>query len=438
MKTLRGMCVLALLFIAVIPCLATEHAFMAFDVATQKMYAVVVSDAPIYAEISYSQENPFGYIGNPEMFVPAPVEVWSEAPLSPIDPRRLDIPDGEENVIVATINVYDAAHENLLQTLVVRDTLVSDVGGPEAIYDYRQGECQPVLPDSIRVNSSFCAFICHASYTIPIVCESPDYTPALLEISVSNGCSPLETHCNDANCPRLGWSEFRWFKRVMSGCRLYLTMTYCNAAPGCVCIWRSDFFLPVEMIPGSFRAAAGNGRVALAWATASETGSNNFVVTRSETRDGVYMGVHSEAAAGGATRHNYSWTDTEVENGKTYYYKLNVIDAAGNHVYNENGSSVVVTATPDVNPMPTSYTLSNYPNPFNSQTTFGFTLPEAGTVTLKIHDLLGRDVATVVDGYKPAGAYEVNWSAASLSAGVYMYTLKSGNFTQTQKLLFLK
>jgi hypothetical protein len=88
--------------------------------------------------------------------------------------------------------------------------------------------------------------------------------------------------------------------------------------------------------------------------------------------------------------------------------------------------------------MPTSYTLGNFPNPFNSQTTFAFTLPEAGNATLKIHDLLGREVATVLNGYKPAGAYEINWSAASLPAGVYMYTLKSGSFSQTQKLLFLK
>ena len=70
----------------------------------------------------------------------------------------------------------------------------------------------------------------------------------------------------------------------------------------------------------------------------------------------------------------------------------------GNHVYNEAGNTVIVSATPDVSPVPTSYSLANYPNPFNSQTTFSFTLPEAGTVKLKIHDLLGRTVATVFNG----------------------------------------
>jgi hypothetical protein len=439
MKNLRVVYALALLLVFVMPCLATEHAFMAFDVSTQKMYTVVVSNAPIVAEIVYTQENPDGYIGDTQMIVTAPVEVWQEAELSPTDPRRLtDIPDGVTNVIVATVNVYDAAHENLLQTLVVHDTLVADLSGQQAVYDYRQSGCQAVMPDSIRINSSFCAFVCHSSYTIPIVCEDPGYNPDLLEVTVTNGCSNLETHCNQ-NCSRLDWNEFRWFKRVLPGCHLFLTMTYCNAAPGCVCIWRSDFILPVEMVAGSFRATAGNGRVSLNWATASEAGPNHFVVTRSETRDGVYQGVHTTDGQGTTpTRHDYSWTDTDVDNGQTYYYKLHVVDANGNHVYNENGASVIVTATPDVSPMPTTYSLGNYPNPFNSTTTFAFTLPEAGSVTLKIHDLLGREVATVLNSYKPAGAYEIHWSAAELPAGVYMYTLQSGSFKQTQKMLFLK
>ena len=80
--------------------------------------------------------------------------------------------------------------KNLLQTLTVRDTLVANISGIEATYDYRESTCQPVLPDSIRINSAFCAFICHSSYTIPIVCEDPAYNA---EPAGSDRCRTVAT-----------------------------------------------------------------------------------------------------------------------------------------------------------------------------------------------------------------------------------------------------
>ena len=80
----------------------------------------------------------------------------------------------------------------------------------------------------------------------------------------------------------------------------------------------------------------------------------------------------------------------------------------------------------------------NYPNPFNSETSFSFTLPEAGHASLKVFDLLGREVATVMDNNMSVGAHSVNWSANGLASGVYMYTLTSGTYSETKKLLFLK
>jgi photosystem II stability/assembly factor-like uncharacterized protein len=81
----------------------------------------------------------------------------------------------------------------------------------------------------------------------------------------------------------------------------------------------------------------------------------------------------------------------------------------------------------------------NYPNPFNPTTNIGYRIPEFGFVTLKVYDLLGKEVATLVNEEKPAGNYEVNFDASGLSSGIYFYKLKVGNeFIETKKLVLLK
>ncbi|MFH0736761.1 MAG: T9SS type A sorting domain-containing protein [bacterium] len=88
---------------------------------------------------------------------------------------------------------------------------------------------------------------------------------------------------------------------------------------------------------------------------------------------------------------------------------------------------------------PTDFNLSqNYPNPFNPATTIKFTIPSANVVTLKVYDILGSEVTTIVNEFKNAGTYEVNFNASNLASGVYFYSLQTGNFAQTKKLLLLK
>jgi hypothetical protein len=89
--------------------------------------------------------------------------------------------------------------------------------------------------------------------------------------------------------------------------------------------------------------------------------------------------------------------------------------------------------------LPTQYVFEqNYPNPFNPSTKISWQSPIGSQQTLKIYDILGNEVATVVDGYKPAGKYEVEFDAASLPSGVYFYQLKAGEFVSTKKMLLLK
>jgi photosystem II stability/assembly factor-like uncharacterized protein len=80
----------------------------------------------------------------------------------------------------------------------------------------------------------------------------------------------------------------------------------------------------------------------------------------------------------------------------------------------------------------------NYPNPFNPSTTFSYDLTKAGMVTLKVYDILGREIATLVNGQKQPGSYRVTFNGSSLVSGVYFYRLQAGEFSETKKLLLLK
>jgi photosystem II stability/assembly factor-like uncharacterized protein len=80
----------------------------------------------------------------------------------------------------------------------------------------------------------------------------------------------------------------------------------------------------------------------------------------------------------------------------------------------------------------------NYPNPFNPSTLISFTLPEQTDVELRIYDVLGKEVATLVNESKPAGSYEVEWNASDLPSGVYIYQLRTGTSVQMKKMMLLK
>jgi len=88
---------------------------------------------------------------------------------------------------------------------------------------------------------------------------------------------------------------------------------------------------------------------------------------------------------------------------------------------------------------PQTFSLAqNYPNPFNPSTKISFRVAEPGKVSLKVFDILGNEVMSLVDEQKPAGLYEVKFDASSLTSGVYFYQLKSGNLIQTKKMVLLK
>ena len=108
--------------------------------------------------------------------------------------------------------------------------------------------------------------------------------------------------------------------------------------------------------------------------------------------------------------------------------------------YKESGGSGTITGVEEQKRnIPASYELSqNYPNPFNPTTVISYQLSAVSEVNLKIYDLLGREVAILVDEVKPAGTYSVRWEASHFSSGVYFYRLQAGHFVDTKKLVLIK
>jgi hypothetical protein len=87
----------------------------------------------------------------------------------------------------------------------------------------------------------------------------------------------------------------------------------------------------------------------------------------------------------------------------------------------------------------TAYKLDqNFPNPFNPTTNITFTIPNDGNVSLKVFDLLGREVATLINEARTAGSYTETFDASRLSSGTYFYRLESGSFVQTKKMIIMK
>ena len=82
--------------------------------------------------------------------------------------------------------------------------------------------------------------------------------------------------------------------------------------------------------------------------------------------------------------------------------------------------------------------MQNYPNPFNPITTIDYSIPKESFVTIKVYDMLGREVATLINEEKNAGEYSVKFNGSILASGVYLYRMKAGNFIQTKKMILMK
>ena len=182
--------------------------------------------------------------------------------------------------------------------------------------------------------------------------------------------------------------------------------------------------IPVELI--NFNYSVLDRDVTLSWTTATEKNNQGFKVLRDDEEIGFVPGCGTTAEL-----KYYSYIDENVENG-TYLYSLIQIDYDGT---TENIGEVEVI----INNTPNEYSLiQNYPNPFNPSTIISFTVPERTKVVLKIYDILGKEVAELINDIKSPGRYEVEFISNGLPSGIYFYSFRAGKFTDSKKMILMK
>jgi hypothetical protein len=191
----------------------------------------------------------------------------------------------------------------------------------------------------------------------------------------------------------------------------------------------SDTAVPVELT--SFTGNVNSlGQVILNWETATEVNNQGFEIER-RTETSEYRTIGFVEGNGTISEpRSYIYTDVNAENGVNYY-RLKQIDFNGTYEYSPE-------VEVDVNG-PLSFDLAqNYPNPFNPSTSIKYSVPESGNIRLSVFNIVGEEVAVLVDGFSQAGFYEVTFDASNLSTGVYLYKLQSANSVQTKKMMLLK
>ena len=190
----------------------------------------------------------------------------------------------------------------------------------------------------------------------------------------------------------------------------------------------NNFTIPVEL--ATFSATADGDRVTLDWVTASETNNAGFDVERS-TDGETFAAIGYEAGRGTTTEaQRYRFVDATPPFARTLYYRLRQVDTDGTDEYSD---AIPVRITPDQLEL-----LPSAPNPFADRTRLRYRLPETGPVRLEVFDLLGRRVATLVDGEQEAGPHETMLQGARLASGAYFVRLTSGDRSVTQQVRIVR
>ena len=190
---------------------------------------------------------------------------------------------------------------------------------------------------------------------------------------------------------------------------------------------------PVELV--SFTAEAKSGKVILNWQTATEVNNYGFDIERQvgsmQSTVGNWQKVGFVDGHGNSNSpKTYSFADINPAGGSKFSYRLKQIDNDGTYEY----SDIV-----EVEFVPTEFALyQNYPNPFNPSTKIKYSIPQESIVTIKVFDILGEEVATLLNEKQEAGTYDVDFDGRNLGSGIYLYKMEAETFSQIKKMLIIK
>jgi hypothetical protein len=179
--------------------------------------------------------------------------------------------------------------------------------------------------------------------------------------------------------------------------------------------------------------------VLLKWETKNGFGYQVYEIERSDSDKSGFERIGIVTANGNTNyKRNYSYVDKMIQLNKNYYYRIKQINM-------DSSFSILNTIKVALPSQSNFYLSQNYPNPFNPTTKIKYKIPSTNqeesrnlNVQLKIYDLLGREIKTLINKEQPPGEYEIELNCAELSSGIYFYKLKAGNFIQTKKMILLR
>ena len=191
--------------------------------------------------------------------------------------------------------------------------------------------------------------------------------------------------------------------------------------------------LPVEL--SSFSAQFDGEVINLKWRTETEVNNYGFDIERTvnpRANQKVWTTIgFIEGHGNSNSPKNYSFVDSELSGANIIYYRLKQIDNDGTYDYSHEVEISFIS--------PDKYSLGqNYPNPFNPSTKIHYKIAQNEFVNLSVYNVLGKEVAVLVNEIQSPGTYSVVFSADNLPGGVYFYKLETQNFTQTSKMLLIK
>jgi hypothetical protein len=191
--------------------------------------------------------------------------------------------------------------------------------------------------------------------------------------------------------------------------------------------------LPIEL--SSFTAVVNGNSVILMWRTETEVSNYGFEIERASSsttpvQEGWKKIGFVEGHGNCNSPKDYSYTD-KPDAGISFQYRLKQIDTDGQNHYSDIVYADIAT--------PVQFELKqNFPNPFNPSTHISYNLPSDGFVTIKVYDIVGSEIVTIVNEEKKAGSYLATFDGANLSSGIYICKMTGNDFFKSIKMLMIK
>ncbi len=190
--------------------------------------------------------------------------------------------------------------------------------------------------------------------------------------------------------------------------------------------------MPLPVTLSEFKVTQNNNEINVLWSTASEINNYGFAIERKNLDEKQWHKLNFIQGHGtSSTTHNYVYKDKTVQKGEVYSYRLKQIDTDGKVSYSKELQ--IKVGVPE-----TAVLLQNYPNPFNPTTEIQYYVPTKDFVTIKVFNILGEEIFTVVNKEVESGYHSITFNAVNISSGVYFYKMQTKNYTEVKKMTIIK